>query len=774
KGGFSVRWFGASDFKIYSGQTHIDVPRPEKELAVSLDAPTSMEPGAQAQWLLSVKDQNGKPAAGEALVKVYDRSLEYYAKDERSWLDSLYPPNGEPGAMNLPVYNSHTISQPVKEGLIKKLWEAMRAPIAEPQPPYLLLTSSYYHGRNRYKSVGAAAEGEFLMKADGMRRSIAPIMAERLGAGGPDAADLAAPTATPQAMSNAAGGGGAGGQAQPQARADFSETAYFQPQLPIKNGTAKISFKMPERLSSWQVSLSALTPDVKRGKASAQVQTRKDFMARLEMPRFFREGDKGMIKALIHNETDGPLNASVALQLEQDGQTALPLFDVSRPQTQIEIKPGEIKAVEWTVSAPRGVAVYKARILARSGRYADAEEKDLPILPSRQRLVASQLKSIQIQAANGSVTTELALNELLDPDKSRVVESLHLQVDPQLALSILNSLPFLVHYPYECTEQLVNRYVPLAIVNQIYGKYPALAEATKKIPSRNTITPAWERDNPARMTALLETPWDEISRGRKSFWPVTDMLKPATVAQERQAALAKLESYQLGNGAFPWFPGGREDLYMTLYALEGFAQAQSYGVAIPEDTVRRAMSYVNSELPQHIKPEEGPLSLALYAAYVMTSFPRNWSESASGYANARRWLEYAEKYSNAMTAYGKAHAALAWHKLGDKQRSAAYLDRALDGAKTDPIAGVYWTPEKISWLWYNDTVEKHAFLLRALAVLRPQDLKIGGLAQWLLFNRKGNEWKSTRASAAAIYSLLEVLKSRGALDKGDSYSIQWG
>jgi len=48
------------------------------------------------------------------------------------------------------------------------------------------------------------------------------------------------------------------------------------------------------------------------------------------------------------------------------------------------------------------------------------------------------------------------------------------------------------------------------------------------------------------------------------------------------------------------------------------------------------------------------------------------------------------------------------------------------------------------------------------------------MAQWLIFNRKGNEWKSTKASVMAVYALLDVLKSRGALDKGDRFEIQWG
>ncbi|MEK7722446.1 MAG: hypothetical protein AAB359_08665, partial [Elusimicrobiota bacterium] len=56
----------------------------------------------------------------------------------------------------------------------------------------------------------------------------------------------------------------------------------------------------------------------------------------------------------------------------------------------------------------------------------------------------------------------------------------------------------------------------------------------------------------------------------------------------------------------------------------------------------------------------------------------------------------------------------------------------------------------------------------------PNDPKIAGLVRWLLFNRKANEWKSTRTSAAAIYSLLDVMKAKGSLDKSETFDLKWG
>jgi uncharacterized protein YfaS (alpha-2-macroglobulin family) len=284
---------------------------------------------------------------------------------------------------------------------------------------------------------------------------------------------------------------------------------------------------------------------------------------------------------------------------------------------------------------------------------------------------------------------------------------------------------------------------------------------------------------------LMETPWEEASKGQKAYWPAIDMLDPKVVAAEKADAIEKLKSYQNGDGSFPWFPGGHPDLYMTLYALEGLAEAARYNVAIPDDVAGKALNYVLAEIPRHMKAEEGETSLILYAAYVITSFTDKRQSDGQGrlrgyrperktaLSYAKLWADFADKYSSALTPFGKAYAAHVYMRLGERRKADSYLARAMDGSREDETAGLYWTPEKISWLWYNDTVEKHAFILRTLLALKPEDSRIAGMVKWLLFNRRAGGWKSTRASAAAIYSLLDVMGSRGAPDKEESFKIKW-
>lgn len=766
KGGFTVRWFGARDFKIRSGQARVEVPWKDRELFVKLRHDAVMKPGQRVRWSLSVSDRAGKPASGEAAVRVYDRSLEYYAGAAGAWTAGLYPArrNYSPAQGSLFIPYGHQL--PVDEGWVKKMMDLYHEAIREPMAPALRVNRSRVYGRrfgpmSKMAAVRGSMSEEALDMVGGAvaAPASASLAAERQSRG----------KARNELEQDKEESAGKPSEPPVAARKDFSETAYFEPHLSVKNGKAFFAFKAPERLTSWKTSAVVLTRDVKRGDVSAESVTRKDLMVRVEMPRFYREGDEGLLQAIVHNETDAPMTGEVTLLVNEDGKDASAKLGLSGTVVTFTAKPHGIAPLSWKVKAPRGMTTFSVRAVARAGGLADAEERELPILPSRERLIETAFTVL-----DGEVRKVLALPTWAEPDPAREHESVHVQVDPQLALIVLNSLPSLVHYPYECTEQLLNRYVPLAIVNAFYRKYPALAAAAKKIPKRTTLTPAWDRSDPRRLTRLMESPWEEASKGRKSGWPIIDMFDPKTVQAELADSLGKLKSYQLDDGSFPWFPGGRSSPYMTLLVLAGFAEAQRYGVAPPTDVVAKALAYTNNEIPRHLKPEEGEIALILYAAYTVTSFPRTMPGAEQGWRFAKVWADYADKHTDALTPFGRGYAAYVYWRLGEKAKADLYLARAMDGVRTDPVAGTYWAPEKISWLWYNDTVEKHAFFLRTLLTLKPRDPRIPGMVQWLLFNRKGNEWKSTKASAAAIYSLLDVLKSRGALDKGDGYKIQWG
>ncbi len=759
-GGFGLRWLGASDFKVYTAAASVRVPRLDKRVSLSLDYDKTLLPGRTADWTLKAVDGLGRPVSGEALVKVYDRSLEYYGAGPGFWTESLYRRRTAGGEAYDSLFAPQVAELPVREGLLRRMIDAFSGSSPEEKLPSLRVASTRVYGGIRL----SAFEKSLDFSEDGSAAGAA-LQAE--GFAGNAAAPASLPKAPAMRPASAAPEGASA--VAPQARSDFSETAYYAPQLEVTGGKASFSFRIPERLTSWNVASYLLTRDAKTGDFSAETVTRKDLMVRLDIPRFFREGDRSRLTALVTNATARELSGEAALSLTLDGRDELAKFGVADASRPFSVKPGATQALYWDVEVPRGTADYKALAVARAGALSDAQQNDLPVLPSRERLIASE-----VAALDGDSSKTFRLPELEKPDPSRETEAVHLELQPQLILTVLDSLPFLVRYPYECTEQVLNRYVPLAVTDAFYLKYPQLKAAVARVPRRGTLTPAWDRNDPVRLMTLMETPWEERSKGLGSSLPMADMLDPGTVEREGREALAKLRSYQNADGSFPWFPGGPPSFYMTLYALDGLAEAARYGVSVPEDVASRALDYALAQAPAYMKPTARDTSYLLYAAYAVTSFPKDWPQSAEALRYARSWADYAGRHAGAMTPFGKAYAAWVYMRLGDKAKAESYLDRAMDGSREDPVAGVYWAPEKLSWLWYNDTVEKHAFILRTLLALRPKDPRIPGLVKWLLFDRRAEEWKSTKASAAAIYSLLDVMKAGGALERAEDYTVRLG
>ncbi|MDT8286699.1 MAG: alpha-2-macroglobulin family protein, partial [Elusimicrobiales bacterium] len=524
RGGFDARWFGVYGFTPYSAMEHAGVPFSDRNLSLELKHESSIQPGGKADWTLFARDSRRHFVEGEAIVRVFDRSLEYYRGFGSSWVDRLYPDRRSRVYGLSSLFQVRATGFPLKPGLISRMFSLFERSAEEEVFPSFRLNSSRLRG-----SGGGGSRAADKSLGFAMEEGLADSAMQAAPAAAPGGALARAKSASDMAEKKS--GDGAAEVPVP-ARSDFSETAYFNPQLKIEKGRGAVSFKMPERLTSWKVTARVMTPDVKHGGVAAEVATRKDLMARLDLPRYLREGDESEIVAVLTNASDGPLGGTAVLSVTRDGRSAEPELGLKGLSRSFSVKKDGSASLRWKVRAPLSTGLYKVRLTARAGRFSDAQENDLPLLPSRERLFAS------VNAAlDGDVRKELRLKELGKKDSSRVVESAHLEIQPQLALTVLDSLPYLVRYPHECTEQLLNRYVPLSIVNAVYSKSPALAAAAAKLPKRSTLTPAWERDNPLRLISLLETPWEEASKGRSSSLPAIDTLDARLVEKERKAAL---------------------------------------------------------------------------------------------------------------------------------------------------------------------------------------------------------------------------------------------
>ena len=217
---------------------------------------------------------------------------------------------------------------------------------------------------------------------------------------------------------------------------------------------------------------------------------------------------------------------------------------------------------------------------------------------------------------------------------------------------------------------------------------------------------------------------------------------------------------------------------MTLYVLEGFSRAAEFGVDLPDPAdqiIESAWQWATQEYLREFRQRALERNCCWESVTISTTSSRATSSTAAKSSRTasrrsgsplrnepacssspfRDWKDHSPRL--------KALLALTLHRAERTDDATLVFDSILDSARTDDQLGTYWAPEDRSWLWYNDTIESHAFILRAMIEMRPDSPMRAGLVQWLLLNKKLNHWKSTRATAEVLYALAHYFKSEGTL-----------
>ncbi len=754
RGGIALRWFGVDQYQIFQAGTTLQVPFDNKELTVTLDNPEKAIPGQNAAWTILAKDKNARPVSGQASISVYDKSLDYYAaKTNPFTLSNFFSQNASLGGW--------AFSTPTGDTVVYSLQRDNRKWIDLLQLPSINLGMMHrmYKGMarggvmlNMVKMAAPQATADMAMEESAMAMADNGFAADTKAVKTTGVAEKETQT-----------------QEEP-VRTDFAETAYFNTLLPVTNGKGAVRFKWPDSLTSWNILGYVLTKDTDLGTFSAQTVTRKDFMVRLQLPRFYREGDKGILQAAVTNLTARKLTVPVTITLRKGTSSANALFGITNATQTVAVAPNETAFVSWTVTAPYAPEVYQITATGKTATVSDGEQKDFLVLPGTMRLLSTVNKPLR------EGNTSLTLGEVAQ-NPSAKAEIAAFSIHPSLALSVLNSMPQLLASPYNDLVSALHRYVPLAVVHQFYTTYPQLKEAVKKLPKRTGLTAPWNEKDPLRLTLLEQTPWTYQARGRQqNTADIINLFDDKTVNTQLEKSLKQIAQFQKSNGAFTWFAGGPESEYLTLYALESFAQALAYKATIPQAQAKKAFDYIVPKIEKRLKEDkngnEASVSFALYAAYVLSAFPQEWPQFSKAKPYIKKWADYADGAARFMTPLGQIYAAAVYHRLGDDVKANAYLDKVLARMKTNDLTGAYFAPEPQSWVWYRDTLTTQTVTLRTLLEIRPQAPQIEPMLQWLLFNRQTNEWNS-KAAAQAVFTVLDVMQAKGLLSSPTRYSFQW-
>ncbi|MBS0660685.1 MAG: hypothetical protein JSR82_20895 [Verrucomicrobia bacterium] len=719
-------------------------------LQVQSDKP-SYGPGEKGRLRLSARDEAGRPTSGEIALSVFDRSLTYFTRDlprpnrryvsfgrddgdggapgplasfhgQRAWPpedwqrgSSVRHDFGTGGFVQEPGPRYHWTGVPPWS--LEEVGLRLGGSLSDPEKPGALERD------DRADRDRASFPGRLDFESARPQRVIVT------GSYVPEGPAPAALSAFQAAAWNGP---------EPTVRTDFSETALWLPRLALnEQGEAEAEVTFPEALTTWQIKAEALSLSTAAGEASGSVTTSRSFLVRLQAPRFFVERDEVVLSAIVNSSLpeEQPVRAELLVPAA--------LF------ASADAKPAADGHLSLTAEAPvraQGEHRFEWRLKVRQAGLAHLTVK--AVAPS-----ASDAMRLAFPVEVHGVEQQVALSGSLRPGQSgeRVLEfdvpadidtartELVVTLSPSLANVLVEALPYLLAYPYGCTEQTVSRFYPAAVVAQALRRFGTDLESIGR--QRGQLPP------------------DQLRR-RYGTDPV---FRTAELERVVRAGSARLSQLQQSGGGWGWWQNDGTSLALTAYVLDGLYAARQAGAKIDGRMLERGASFLRGEVERALRearkrPEIAALHEEPYLAYVLALGEMKFSPALF------QWLDEVFQQRARLPRQGLAQLALALHRVGRSEQAALALRNLLQFVERDDAEESAWIrfPETEWWFWWNNGTETNAWALRALLAIQPGNELVPRVAKWLLSRRySGVHWRSTRETAVIVRALSEYLVASG-------------
>ncbi len=513
------------------------------------------------------------------------------------------------------------------------------------------------------------------------------------------------------------GGKGGGMQGIVDVREDFQDTAFWQARLLTdETGRATVTVRLPDNLTTWRMEARAVTLDTRVGEATSDLLTTRSLLVRPQTPRFLVDGDRVWLSAAIHNNTDQDL--AVEAELAAAGVTLL------EPGAQALAIPAGTQAVAgWWATVDPGVQSVDLVFRAAGGGFEDASRPTVgsPGAGTGTGIPVYRFEAIETVGAAGSLAAEGVRSEAIGlplfTGAPLSQGELVVRVDPSLTAGLADGLDFLEHYPYECTEQTVSRFLPNVVITR------ALMEAGVSVPD-------------------LE----------------------AALAEQVNTALQRLYNTQHPDGGWGWWNEEKSDPQVSAYVVLGLLEAQRSAYPVSPGVLERGIGFLRSNLEPVRGLEQGwRLNRQAFLLYVLAR-ARQPDPSRNGQL-------YEARQGLSLYAQGYLAQAMAAARADDprlKTLAADFTSRAGLSA-----SGAHWEEQEArdAWNWNTD-LRTTAIVLAALLQIDPQNSLNENAVRWLMANRTQGHWGTTQETAWTLMALIDWAAATGELRADYQYEAR--
>ena len=484
-------------------------------------------------------------------------------------------------------------------------------------------------------------------------------------------------------------------------RTEFPDTAFWQPHLQ-STGPFSTQTEVPDSMAEQEVIVVASDRQGGVGLTRHTVLVTQPLFAQAHLPDVLRAGDQLRVPLLVRNTTDRDLTASIAIKAPG---LKMALATEAKEVT-IKAKGQALVPLELRADTP-GTHLYQISVLA----------------PGFGDLVAGQL-----HVSPAGVPHTVSTSGWTAPKK-----------------------------PFTHTFTLP----PKATGNQasLHVMMPAMTTAFAGLQQLDKIV----HQSPLALTTDLASASLVLQYARKhgmSSEALTDL--QGRVLQ----ALASLQFAQAADGSFSyWRHQDHGSAYITAWAVEGMIEAQQLDFPVPQDSLKRALAWLATQVGADGLVPTGEISfwqgqtkevqqgLSAHVFAILSRVPASQTTPALEGAMARMKAHFVKAVPAAtLPPLTTAYATEALHRTGalTQQKLDPVMARLLQARDTD-----HWEP---SWFHaWGGRIEATTAMISLMAQVDPTAYRpqMRDALRWILSTSDSwGHWHNERGTASAIRALM--------------------
>jgi hypothetical protein len=508
--------------------------------------------------------------------------------------------------------------------------------------------------------------------------------------------------------SSTGGDGSTGKRVNPLANGRAELVAKWSGQIKSDaSGKASFEFDIPEFLGSLRIMVVAY--DNEKFDSEEQKMTVSDPVSiSVGMPLFLSPTDKVKVPVTFFNTTESP--QTVKLSTQTEGQISVNNF----AENNITIEPGKEKHLDLEVAGKDKMGLGKLKVIAKSEKETFSKTTEISVRPAG---------SLQKSGTSGILAknTDLAFAAPTGYIPGTFSSKIYIGNTPMMQFG--NRLETLLAYPHGCVEQTISKAFPQLylddLIQQINGKL-------------------------------------EISEsGQSELNPQYNV----------NAAIQKLESMQLYNGAVSYWPGSPEEYWWgTAYALHFLLEAQKSGFEVSKPVITQMINYLTQRTNEEqttetiwsvvngvYKKKERLKTEIAYSLYVL-SLTDDPNIAAMNQLKADFGKLSSDQQFLVACAFKQIGDDASYSKLLPKTFVKEVYDRMLDDSFSSPIRNI-------------------ALVLNTLVETDPLNPQIASLTQSLngvLSNK--SLYLNTQELSFSMLAMGKILKTKKSTGKAEIYS----